>query len=1778
MKSNSIYYSIVVFLFCFVVCSVNLFAEEQSQVQNSKSLNSIECQIVKPGGIPVGLNASAWEKIQKQIFNPKSEIRSSRSEGQESNTPIFRTLGIESLQHSNIPSSAPLLYGTEVKLTASDAQAGDSFGKSVAAAGDLLIVGAFTEDYGGNINSGAAYIFERNAGGANAWGQVKKLVASDPQKDDFFGKSVSVAGNVVVVGSFQEDSGGSDAGAAYIFERNTGGANAWGEVKKLTASDAEPRDFFGCSVAVAGDWLIVGAYGEDYGGEYAGAAYIFERNAGGANNWGEVKKLIPIYPQEYSFFGESVAIALSLAGDVIVVGARYEDSPVSQAGAAYIFGRGEGGYNNWGQVKKLTASDAEPIDQFGAAVAVEGSLAIIGAYQETAYIFDRNTGGANAWGEVKKLTASEPYYGYSVAVAGSVAIAGAYQKAAYIFERNTGGANEWGEVKKLTAYGAGACRYDGFGRSVAVAGDVAVVGALGDYTEGTNAGAVYVFMDLTVPPKINNDGGATDIKENSATLYGKVTYTGGEDPAVTIYLGENDGGTITGNWENAIDIGIQNGSFSNAVVGLEQNKTYYYRCYATNSAGVGWSDVTANFTTYGFPFIDITNTSPITVNYETITYEIGGTNNMNVVGMMNWRNLFNESSGSISATSSWGITSISLGVGANIISVSGTNVLGTATNDIVTIIRRAGKPFVNVTNNNDSVTYDVTTYTIGGTNNTQVVGVMSWENSLGGNGTFPVSGVWFQVSGISLNIGDNIITVSGTNIYGIATNDTVTITRGGMGTGMPLVDITNANATVNNDGTSYTIGGTNNAQVVGIMNWTNTGTGDTGSFHAKTVWKISNIPLSVGANVITLTGTNRYGISTNDTVTITRGGNGTGMPFVDVTNVNAMVNSDTTTYTIGGTNNAQVVGIMSWVNYLGGSGTLNAITPWEISGIPLTVGVNLITVTGTNIYGTSINDTIMITRPGTGPPFVDITNNNTTVLHDITNYTICGSNNINTVGMLSWSNNNNGGVGTIAVGASWWIISDILLTSGTNVITVTGTNEYGEIAVDSVVINRALVHYADLNNLSPIYPYISWSTAATNIQDAIDAADNLALVLVTNGIYDTGGAIVSIFGSDTKNRIVIQKNIEVRSVNGPEVTIIMGNGFADYEPESTNNVRGAYLSEGLLNGFTITNCGTRTSGTEASQSGAGVYMRNGNGTVSNCVISGNVAKRNGGGLYYGTINNCTVNGNRTAVSDGGGLYSATANNSSIIGNSADRGGGLYRCAANNCLISGNSAGRDGGGMYGYADKANNCLIIGNSAGDNGGGLYYCKAQNCTIIGNSAGDNGGGTYNGTIINNIVWDNTAASPASSNYYNSGGGYDYNCISPTITANDIAQNPCFIGGGDYHLQNNSPCINAGINNYASMPYDLAGNPRIMENIVDMGCYESTRGLPVISITNPASENISVPNDVLSYSVVATNANIDGNIGVIINNDITNWYAQINPFIKAISLNDNTNIIAIVGQNAYGDEASDSVIITRRIPGTGSPFVDITNANATVNNDVTSYTISGTNNTQIVGVMNWTNSLGGNGTFPVSGVWFQVSGVPLAIGTNVITVTGSNIYGNVDNDSVTIIVRPPPSDTFANAPILPDNPEVATGSNTNATTEPGEPAHAGNGGPYHSVWWNWSEPTNSLLLTISELSFLQIDTLGSDFDTVLAVYTGSAVNNLTQIAANDDAGPGIITSEVTFQFDSGQTYHIAVDGKTASDTGNITLNYAVIPEPCFYSCPANAGVLFIIYHLLIINYCRKS
>lgn len=391
-------------------------------------------------------------------------------------------------------------------LKASNTEVDDEFGRSVAVSGDTVVVGAWIEDSnatgvnGNQANnsasrSGAAYVFVRSGG---VWTQQAYLKASNTEAGDQFGWSVSVSGDTVVVGAYNESSnatgvngdqanniaGGS--GAAYVFVR-TGAV--WSQQAYLKASNTGPFDRFGFSVAASGDTIVVGADSEDSNATgvdgngadnsaiASGAAYVFFRNG---TTWSQQAYLKASNSAADDTFGTTVAVS----GDTVVVGAHQEDSNATgvngdqannsalSAGAAYVFVRSGG---LWGQQAYLKASNTEAFDRFGESVAVSGDTVVVGAPNE-----DSNSTGVN--GNQANNSASASGAAYVYARSGSV-----WSQQAYLKATNTNGG-------------------DAFGRSVAASGDTLVVGAPfeGSNATGVNgnqadnsagfAGAAYAFI------------------------------------------------------------------------------------------------------------------------------------------------------------------------------------------------------------------------------------------------------------------------------------------------------------------------------------------------------------------------------------------------------------------------------------------------------------------------------------------------------------------------------------------------------------------------------------------------------------------------------------------------------------------------------------------------------------------------------------------------------------------------------------------------------------------------------------------------------------------------------------------------------------------------------------------------------------------------------------------------------------------------------------------------------------------------------------------------------------------------------------------------------------------------------------------------------------------------------------------------------------------------------------------------------------------------------------
>lgn len=384
----------------------------------------------------------------------------------------------------------------------------DRFGYAVSQDGDLMAVGAMgTDDL-----SGAVHIRGRDIGGPGNWGLIKTILPSDPAVQKRFGAAVAISGDTVIVGAERDSSAALFAGAAYIFQRDMGGADNWGQVVKLLADDAAIGDRFGAAVSIDGDRAVVGALGDN---GFTGAAYVFDRNEGGADAWGQTNKLTADDGDTTDYFGFDVVIE----GDLILCSAWGDDIVGIETGSAYLMRRNGDQYD---LVTKIMPSDPSDRLYFGYACDLNDSTIIIGAYGASelgeesgaAYLYARNQGGPDAWGEQAKITAADGAagnnFGFDVTISGDFAVAGSpfadnVTGTAHLFRRNQGGPGAWGQMAKLTA--SDGAEMDRFGRTVCLDGSELVVGAPQDDIVDPGNGAVYLFdTEDCQGPQLSADG------------------------------------------------------------------------------------------------------------------------------------------------------------------------------------------------------------------------------------------------------------------------------------------------------------------------------------------------------------------------------------------------------------------------------------------------------------------------------------------------------------------------------------------------------------------------------------------------------------------------------------------------------------------------------------------------------------------------------------------------------------------------------------------------------------------------------------------------------------------------------------------------------------------------------------------------------------------------------------------------------------------------------------------------------------------------------------------------------------------------------------------------------------------------------------------------------------------------------------------------------------------------------------------------------------------------
>ena len=345
----------------------------------------------------------------------------------------------------------------------------------MAIEGNKALIGAYQDDDKGT-KSGSAYLFDLTSGE-----ELHKFIAPDGNSYKNFGHSVAMEGNYALIGSYGDRDKGDRSGSAYLFDTNTGQ-----QLQKFGASDGASLDHFGWSVALDGNYALIGSRWDEDKGPHSGSAYLFDITTGE-----QLRKFIAPDGVTDAQFGWSVA----LEGDKALIGAIWDDDQGEKSGSAYLFD-----INSGGLVKKYIAPDGAASEIFGNAVAMNGNYALIGSrgdsdngsYSGSAYLFDISTGT-----QLHKFTApdgeSNDVFGSSVALNGNYVAIGASgdndhgenSGSTYLFDID-------GNLLKKIVPDDGEIE-DKFGNSVALNDNSVLIGAYLDDVRGSDSGSAYLY-------------------------------------------------------------------------------------------------------------------------------------------------------------------------------------------------------------------------------------------------------------------------------------------------------------------------------------------------------------------------------------------------------------------------------------------------------------------------------------------------------------------------------------------------------------------------------------------------------------------------------------------------------------------------------------------------------------------------------------------------------------------------------------------------------------------------------------------------------------------------------------------------------------------------------------------------------------------------------------------------------------------------------------------------------------------------------------------------------------------------------------------------------------------------------------------------------------------------------------------------------------------------------------------------------------------------------------
>ncbi|MBN2890910.1 MAG: T9SS type A sorting domain-containing protein [Bacteroidales bacterium] len=537
-------------------------------------------------------NGNTWEQMTKlTAIYGEAEDYFGYSVSISGNYAIVGAYGND--DNGPISGSAYIFYNnlgvweqTNLIITGNDQ--GDKAGTAVYISEDYAVVGAMNDDDNG-ANSGAVYVFKRNAG---TWSQTDKITSDNISENDYFGNSVEISDSYIVVGAYHEPHPNL-IGKVYVFENNNGIGT---QIAELAPDNGADGDLFGCSVSVFGDTVVVGAHQRDDNGTTSGAAYVYTYNG---SSWEQIFTLLA----SDGSAGDNLGFDVNISENCVILGAYGDDDIGDVSGSAYVYyltedvfildgpydvfvnvdenaefyvvtgnatdyqwqvddGSGFEDITNSGVYSNSTTSE---LNITNATLEMDGykyRCVISNTTSEMtsnfAVLHVGNSSNPSVIIETQKILASDGQdadnFGYSVDVSGDYLIVGAYQTYsdnneggyAYIFKKNN---DEWEEIKKLSP--SDGAENDDFGLDVAIDGNYAVVGSYRDDDNGENSGSIYIYA---------KDEGGTD-------NWGFVSKFSAPDGEAYDYFGYAVG--IAGDW-------IMSGSYSDDDINNASGAVYVY--------------------------------------------------------------------------------------------------------------------------------------------------------------------------------------------------------------------------------------------------------------------------------------------------------------------------------------------------------------------------------------------------------------------------------------------------------------------------------------------------------------------------------------------------------------------------------------------------------------------------------------------------------------------------------------------------------------------------------------------------------------------------------------------------------------------------------------------------------------------------------------------------------------------------------------------------------------------------------------------------------------------------------------------------------------------------------------------------------------------------------------------------------------------------------------------------------------------------------------------------